>query len=176
MILARVSTCFCLVTNASENSISVTFCRVRRMVTPFSALSSTSKLAGALSTMIRPWFLRFSFSKVLDIRSSHAPVRLLRGDALGDQDVALRCSLSHGLDCLIGRRIIPATRFLRAVKCDNHDARYRFAFDGLDLAATNKIVATVRRECFRDPVRVLLKGSRVRYIDFRDNVGRGRRH
>ena len=54
---------------------------------------------------------------------------LLAGDAFGDEYPALRRALPDWLDRLIGWRIVPGTRFLRAVESDHHDSLWRFALE-----------------------------------------------
>src|ERR1700674_4151826 len=78
------------------------------------------------------------------------------------------------LDRLIGWRILPRLRFLRAVEGNHYEALWRFAPHSMGLTATNDIVAVERRQCSRDLIRIFLKGSGIRYIDFRDNVANWR--
>src|ERR1700674_1125044 len=80
--------------------------------------------------------------------------------------------MSDRLDRLIGWRILPALRFLRAVELDHHEALRRFTLDRLDLAATDDIVAIERRQRSRNLLGIFLKACGVLYVDFRDDVTR----
>jgi hypothetical protein len=100
--------------------------------------------------------------------------RSLGGDAFDNKYAALHCALPDRLDRLIGRRVIPRKRLLRAVESDHYKARWRFALEALGLAATNDevVVAIERRQRFRDLLSILFYGSEVRYcVGFRDDVG-----
>src|SRR5271170_7252085 len=76
-------------------------------------------------------------------------------EAFGDKYPALRGPLPDRLDRLIGRRVVPFTRFLRAVECDHHDALWCFALESLGLAPTDDIVVIERRDRLRHLLPIL---------------------
>src|SRR5256885_15308232 len=77
-------------------------------------------------------------------------------------------------DRLVRRRILPTLGFLETVESDQHESFWRVALDRQYLAAASDIAAAERRERTRNFLGILLKGSRVGHVNFRDDVARGR--
>ena len=79
------------------------------------------------------------------LKATH-PFRSFGGDSFDDEYAALGCALSDRLDRLIGWRIVPLTRFLRAVEGDFHDATLRrFALESLDLTPVKNDIVMIER-------------------------------
>ena len=89
----------------------------------------------------------------------------LGDDAFDEKHTALHRGLPDRFDRLVGWRIIPGTRLLRAIELDHYYPLWRFAIEALGLTATNNtvIVAIERRQRCWDPLSIFLYGSKVRY-------------
>src|ERR1700724_3793445 len=94
-------------------------------------------------------------------------------DAFDDEHAARRRAVPDGLDGSILRRILPSLRFLRAIKSDHHKTILgRLSLYGFDLAATYKVMATVRLQGVRNFGAIFRKGRGVVDVNFRYHVTR----